>query len=121
MVEEKNHQVYISLTSEGKKRAGIFQIDELKIAKPKKWDGKWRILLFDISEKLKIKREALRGKLKELAFYQLQKSVWIHPYDCRAEVELLQDSFGLSTNEMRLIVAQDIKNDRTLREHFGLI
>lgn len=117
-IEEKNHQIYISLTPYGKKSAGIFQIDALKIVKPKKWDGKWRILLFDIPEKFKIKREAFRGKLKELGFYQLQKSVWVHPYNCEAEVELLQDFFGLSDKELRLIVTQDIKNDQVLRDYF---
>ena len=34
--------------------------------KKEKWDGSWRILIFDIPEKRKIVREALRGKLKEL-------------------------------------------------------
>jgi hypothetical protein len=91
--ENKKGQIYIYLTEKGKKLAGLLQIDELKIKKPKKWDKKWRILIFDISQLKKIYREALRGKLKELGFYQLQKSVWIHPYDCRAEVEILREFF----------------------------
>ena len=46
--EIRNQQIYISLTKEGVKRAGMFQIDKLKVKKPKKWDGFWRILIFDI-------------------------------------------------------------------------
>jgi len=119
-IQTVNHQIYISLTPEGKKRAGIFQIDKLRITRPKRWDKKWRLLIFDIPQEKKISREALRGKLKELEFHQLQKSVWIHPFECRAEVELLQDFFGLSQNEIRLIIAENIGDDGKLRQDFGL-
>lgn len=115
-----NRQIYISLTNEGRKKAGIFQIDQLKITRPKLWDGKWRILIFDISQKKKFSREALRGKLKELKFVMIQKSVWVHPFECRAEVELLQDFFGLTKNEVRLIISENIGDDGDLRQKFDL-
>lgn len=119
-VKTVNRQIYISLTNEGRKKAGIFQIDQLKITRPKLWDGKWRILIFDISQKKKFSREALRGKLKELKFVMIQKSVWVHPFECRAEVELLQDFFGLTKNEMRLIISGNIGDDGDLRQKFDL-
>lgn len=115
-----NRQIYISLTPEGRKRAGIFQIDKLKLARPKRWDKKWRLLMFDIPQKRKLSREALRGKLKELGFLPLQKSVWVYPFECRAEMELLQEFFGLSKNEMRLIIAENIGDDSGLRQDFKL-
>jgi len=65
-MEYRGKQLYISLTEEGKKKAGRYQIDDLKIKKPAEWDRKWRILIFDIEDKHKVKREALRGKIKEL-------------------------------------------------------
>ncbi|MFH1968013.1 MAG: hypothetical protein ABIJ84_01345, partial [bacterium] len=40
---EKNNQIYFSLTAKGRKKAGWMQVDDLKIKKPEKWDGKWRI------------------------------------------------------------------------------
>lgn len=119
-IREKNHQIYIRLTEKGRKKAGMFQINSLKIKRPKKWDGKWRLVIFDISHLKKIYREALRGKLKELGFYQLQKSVWVHAFDCQAEIELLRDFFGLSEKEIRLIIATDIGNDKELKEFFKL-
>ena len=115
-----NRQIYISLTPEGRKRAGIFQIDKLKLTRPKRWDKKWRLLMFDIPQTRKISREALRGKLKELGFLPLQKSVWVFPFECRAEMELLQDFFGLSQNEMRLIIAENIGDDSKLQQDFKL-
>lgn len=118
-IEKRNHQIYISLTEKGRKKAGMFQINNLKIKKPKKWDRKWRLVIFDIAELKRIQREAFRGKLKELGFCPLQKSVWIYPFDCRAEIELLRDFFGLSEKELRLIVAEDI-GDNKLKEFFKL-
>lgn len=119
-IKKEGGQIYISLSKEGKKKAGILQINNLKIRKPKKWDGKWRIVIFDIVQLKKIYREALRGKLKELGFHPLQKSVWVHPFDCRAEIELLKDFFGLSEKELRLIIAEDIGKDDELRQFFKL-
>ena len=119
-MEKKNHQIYISLTQKGKKLAGWLQIDALEIKRPKKWDGKYRIVIFDITQLKKFYREALRGKLKELGFYRLQDSVWICPFDCKDEIELLREFFGLSHKEMRLVVAEDIGPDDWLRKIFKI-
>ena len=119
-IQKKNHQIYIGLTKKGKEKAGWLQIDALKIKKPKRWDGKWRIVVFDISQLKKLYREAFRGKLKELGFRPLQKSVWVHPFNCQAEVELLRDFFGLSEKEIRLIIAENIGNDKNLKEFYKL-
>ena len=119
-IEKNNKQLYISLTEEGKKKAGMFQIDSLQISTPKRWDRQWRILIFDVIEMKKAHREALRGKLKQLDFYPLQKSVWVHPFDCRVEIDILRDFFGLSKQEMCLIIARDIEDDHRVREHFKL-
>ena len=119
-IEKKNHQIYISLTEKGKKKAGWLQIDALKIKRSKKWDGRWRIVIFDIAQLKRTYREAFRGKLKALGFYPLQKSVWAHPFDCRDEIELLKDFFKLKEGEVRLIVAQDIGKDTLLKKFFKL-
>jgi DNA-binding transcriptional regulator PaaX len=119
-IKSQKGQIYISLTEKGKKKAGWLQIDSLKIKRPRKWDRKWRLVAFDISQPRLIYREALRGKLKELGFYLLQKSIWVHPFDCRDEVNLLRDFFSFSEDEMKLIVANDIGRDRELKEIFKL-
>lgn len=120
LITNKNGQIHISLTSAGRKKAGMFQIDSLGIKKPKQWDEKWRLLVFDIPEKRKIAREALRGKLQELGFHKFQQSIWMHPYDCCAEVELLKDFFGLTDAEMQLVVAENIGQDGKWKQIFKL-
>ena len=113
-------QLYISLSKEGKALAGKYQIDDLNIAKPKRWDQKWRVLIFDIPDKHKVKREALRGKLKELNLYQLQKSVWVCPYNFEKEVEVLRNFFAFTKSEMKIITASQIQDDMEVKTFFKL-
>jgi len=120
-VDRRGKQVYISLTREGKRKAKKYQIDNLKIKKPKKWDKKWRILIFDVQDTHRMKREVLRGKLKELGLYQLQKSVWVHPYSFQLEMKTLRSFLGLNHAEMRIITASDIEGDEEVRSFFNLL
>lgn len=119
-VKQVDHTFVITLTKEGRKKAGRLQIDSLRISKPKKWDGQFRLVIFDIAQLKTPYRNAFRGKLKELGFYPFQKSVWIHPYECRDEIEVLKDFFGLSNQEVCLITAKDADRSGELKEKFGL-
>jgi len=119
-VKKRNHQIYISLTPQGKRKAGRLQIDSLEIKKPKKWDKKWRIVIFDIAQLKRFYREIFRGKLKELGFHPLQKSVWIHPFDCHDEIETIKDFLYLTDKEIRIITAQDIGEANWLKKIFSL-
>lgn len=119
-MEYRGRQLHISLTREGKKKAKKYQIDNLKIKQASEWDGKWRIVIFDVKDKQKIKREALRGKIKELGLFQLQKSVWIYPYDFSKEMGILREFFNFTLDEMKIIVASNIEGDEQAKKHFKL-
>ena len=119
-VSTYNHQIYIKLTPEGEKEAGKFQINRLVVRTPKRWDGVWRLIIFDIPEKLKIKREAFRGKLRELGFCLLQKSIWVYPYPCEKEVKLVREFFNLTPRHIRVLEVQYIEEDESLRQHFRI-
>ncbi len=116
----KGKQLYITLTEEGRTRAKKYWIDDLRIAKPKKWDKKWRVMIFDVKDEQKVKREALRGKIKELGLCQIQKSVWVYPYNFEKEAKVLKEFFDFSSDEMKIIVASKIEDDKALRKHFDL-
>jgi len=119
-IKKDGHDIKIVLTKEGKKRAGKYQIDDLKIEKPRKWDGKWRIVIFDIPHLKTTERNAFRRKLKELGFYSLQKSVWAHPFECREEISLLREFFGLGKGRIQVLLVEKIENDKPLKEFFKL-
>ncbi len=74
----------LKLTKEGE--------DRLKGMLPKKddiprWDGKWYIVLFDISEKERVKRNVLRDFLKRLGFGKLFESTWISSFPFLGQVD----------------------------------
>ena len=45
--------------------------------------------MFDIPSNKNKSRDALRWKIKELGFYQLQKSVFVYPFPCEKEIDAL--------------------------------
>ena len=118
--EEEDGKFLAEITEKGRRKLREFQFVELKIQKPKKWDGIWRIVIFDIPNKKSRGRDVLREKLKALEFYQLQKSVWAFPYPCEKEIEFLVELFDLYPF-VHIIEAQKIKGDVRLRKHFGLL
>jgi DNA-binding transcriptional regulator PaaX len=109
----------VELTEKGKRKVREFQFADLVIKIPKKWDGIWRIVVFDIPNKRNAGREALRNKIKELDFYQLQKSVWAFPSPCEAEIEFITELFRLYPY-VQIIEATKIKSDAKLRKYYGL-
>ena len=91
----------------------------MKIKKPVQWDNKWRVVVFDIPEKIKKAREAVRECLKNLGFYEFQKSVFVHPYNCKDEIEYLIEFYDLR-KFIRFIVAESLDNELHIKKHFGL-
>lgn len=112
-IVKDGHDIKIIPTEKGIKAHKRYKILELKIKKPGKWDGKIRVVAFDIQNKYRIKRDAFRKKLKELGFYSMQKSVWLHPFDCRREIKILVDFFGLGNKDISFFVSDSI-DDLTL-------
>jgi len=110
----------ILLTDRGKKKALTYQIDDIKISAMKRWDGKWRIVLFDIPEKYKKARDAVSLALKRAGFFKFQKSVFVHPFDCESEVDFITEFFKVSPY-VRFVIATDIDNELHLKKEFGLI
>ena len=54
------------------------------------WDGRWRIVLFDVPIHRNAQRDRLRRDLREKGFGYLQNSVWISPDRLDAERDLLR-------------------------------
>lgn len=111
----------VELTEQGKRKTKAIQLDSLSIPKPKTWDGKWRVVIFDIpEEKLRIGRDALRAKLQELGFLQLQKSVWVLPWPCENEILFLGELYNI-TPFINILTAEHIYDDIRLRKYFTLL
>ena len=113
-IQESKFDIKIIPTEKGVRAIKKYQILSLKIDEPKKWDGKIRIVAFDIPNKQRIKRNAFRYKLKELGFYSSQKSVWLHPFNCEKQVQILKDFFGLDDKQVYFFTAEKIGDQKLL-------
>lgn len=121
-VQHENGQIHISLTEKGDRKATKWK-KLLEIEKPKRparWDKKWRILTFDISSSKRIKRDTLRHLIKRLDMVQMQKSVWIYPFDCAEQIGFLKRFLDLNDTEVRLIVTESIGEDKLFRKKFNI-
>lgn len=109
----------LQITSEGKNTLDRFERGSYRIPRPKRWDGKWRVLIFDISEKRRATRYQLRATLKSIGFIRLQDSVWVYPYPCEELVTLLKADFKIGYALLYLIV-EEMEGDKLLRKTFNL-
>lgn len=118
-LKEADGELVASFKEKGKEVFYKYKIDELQIKKPRRWDGKWRVVIFDIPEKKRLGRDVLRAKLKDLGFYCLQRSVFVHPYPCQREIELIKEVYEIGPYVYYLEVGF-IDREAKLRRHFKL-
>ena len=115
----KDGKEVIEITEKGKKKLLKYEFDEMKIKIPKRWDGLWRIVIFDIPEKRKKARDAINYKLKDLGFYPIQKSTFIFPYECKNEIDFVAEHF-FARKYINYIVAKEIDNSEKLKKIFKI-
>lgn len=114
-----NDRGLLKLTPKGEAKLRQLDLHDFRLKKPKRWDGKWRILIFDISERRKYLREKVRRTLAVIGFIRLQDSVWVYPYPCDDLVTLLKADFSIG-RELLYLIVDSIEHDSAIRKHFGL-
>lgn len=122
LLEEKilpEGSIKLVLTEKGKKEARKLNIlgGSIKFKKPKQWDKKWRIVMFDIPEKDRVFRDILREHLYDLNFYKLQYSVFVSPYPFEEQVLELVEIYSAQPY-VRVITATKIDNEAKIKNHF---
>src|SRR3990167_10056173 len=120
LVQEKHNKdgtITLVLNEKGKQKALRFSIDKMEIKKPARWDKKWRIIMFDVPEKLKGLRDSLRLKFREIGLIELQKSVFVYPYPCNQEIEFIIELYN-ARKYVRFVLADNIDNQIHLMKRF---
>lgn len=107
--KEKDGELQIALEEKGRKRILEYKIDTLILKDASKWDGLWRVVIFDIPEDNRKAREFFREKLKNLGLQQLQKSVFITRLECKDEIDFLRHSLEISPY-VSYILAKDVSS-----------
>jgi len=119
-IDEEGEETVIKVSEKGKKLLLRYNFAKMNLSKPKIWDHKWRVVIFDVSENKKVFRDALRDKIKLLGLYQLQKSVFVTPYPCENEIAFLRQYFQIG-NEVSCFTATNLEEEEFLRKKFGLV
>lgn len=118
-IEVKSGKKYVRLTQKGEHFSALIQDGAVPLKKPRRWDGKWRLLIFDIPESRKKIRGQIRSMLTAIGFIRLQDSVWVYPYDCEDYMILLKADLHVG-KDVLYIIADQIEYDKPLRRHFNI-
>lgn len=118
--EKRDGKSYARITDAGRKKL-VFELEKQKLdlSKKRRWNGRWRVIIFDVPERRRRTRDRLRVLMRELGFVRLQDSVWVFPYDCEDFIALLKAELKIGSAVLYMVV-EEIENDTHLREHFGL-
>lgn len=116
--EERDGRRYARITEKGK-RVLELEIQKVAMTKKRKWDKRWRVVIFDIPERRKSVRNRLRRFMDTYGFVRLQDSVWVYPHDCEDLITLAKAEFRIGFDVLYMIVER-IEHDKHLREHFEL-
>lgn len=119
-VKQSRRTVRIVLTEKGKRQMLRYQLRDLTIPKPASWDGKWRIVMFDIPESQRATRDTVRDILRKLRFARVHRSVFIHPYPCTNVVHTLRSFLGLEEGTLYIFEARVLEDEKALRKHFRI-
>jgi DNA-binding transcriptional regulator PaaX len=116
---ERDGQRFAELTANAKR---VLDINAAKAAlavpRQKRWDKRWRMVMFDIPERRTRVHEQLRGMMREMGFLHIEDSVWVFPYDCEGRVGLLKAELHVGKDVLYAVI-EHIENDNHIRAHFG--
>ncbi len=116
-VVRENGQEVIKLSQKGQTKYLRYKMENWS-DQGKGWDGKWRVVLYDISKLKKDKQEAFRRMLKQMNFWPLQKSVYLTPYKCQEAINYLREYFNIG-EEVMLLEVSKLENEAYYKQYFG--
>lgn len=113
----KNNVNQVELTNKGKDKVKLILTENFEYQYPKKWDKKWRLIIFDIPNKKRKARDILRFRLKTLGCFPLQESVFVFPFDCKEVIDYIKNLYEV-TPFVQYIIAETIETEVNLIKKF---
>lgn len=107
------------LTQKGRRQANLESLKQITLKKPKNWDGKWRIVSFDVPEHKREVRDGFRSHLRRLEFCEIHQSLFVVPWPCENEISTIAIKLSIREN-IHIIIAKKLDCEEDLREHFHL-
>jgi phenylacetic acid degradation operon negative regulatory protein len=84
-IKKSGRRSYYSLNVKGMKWMEQGRVRAFEV-KRRKWDGRWRLVVYNFPETMRDLRDKLRCKLQSLGYANVSASFWISPYDLQAEL-----------------------------------
>ena len=117
---ESDAGLVVRLTEKGKSRFQKLMSGVHSIPAPTTWPGTWCLVAADIPTKeYKTAADMLRRKLRGLHFYPLQRTLWIHPFNPKQELEQISTQYHigqfLTLMEVKRLDKQD---EQVLKQYF---
>jgi CRISPR/Cas system-associated endoribonuclease Cas2 len=117
---KRSKEGFVEITETGRRHLALNQAQLESTARTKrKWDKRYRLVMFDIPQKRRVTRDKLRSLMRDFGFLRLQDSVWVSPYDCEELIALAKAELKIGKDVLYAVVEQ-IENDRWIRDHFNL-
>jgi len=113
----EDNKSYIELTRKGKEKVKLILAQDFQFKYPKNWDGKWRIIIFDIPNKERKARDIFRERLKSMGCFKLQESVFVFPFDCKEIIDYLKNLYEIPAY-VQYVVAESIESQTSLFKYF---
>lgn len=113
-------KIKVVLAPKARRQIEKYKTGGFKIDKPKSWDGRWWMVMFDVPESRRSVRDLIRKKLVSEGFVSIQKSVLAYPYDCKPLIDILRAYYKLSEGELYIFEAKVIEGEETLKKYFKL-
>ncbi len=92
---EASQEKALLITAKGSEK--VLKIRLQDTPRKQRKDGKWIMVMFDIPEKKRFRRDLLREFLMFMGYQKLQHSVWICPYEVFQETEALVKEYNLES------------------------
>lgn len=119
LIEQRDGKTLIKITKHGIEKITQYAIRDLILIPHQQWDRKWRVVVFDIPERFRKARVSLGKKLKELGFFQFQRSVFIYPYPAEDEILFIAAFFGVE-QYVEILTVDQMLHDEELKKFFKL-
>lgn len=118
-VSKEDRVNIVKLTDKGRVKFMKYKLEEIMIDKPPRWDGRWRLIIYDIGKEKRVLSEIFRSFLNKMEFLKLQRSVYLTPYKCDEQIEFLRQYYGLD-KEVLYLVVEKIENEQVYKNYFGI-
>ncbi len=108
---------YLEITPKGLKRIDEFKAEPTEIKRPEKWDGKWRIVIFDVPNKRKSERDIFRHKITKIGLQPIQESVYVYPFECTEEITIFTGHLNISRHVL-VMISEIIQGEEEIIDQF---